>query len=148
VVKNTLLVLVALGFAITVHAQQTMTVGELLSKGGKKLTKQEVTSIYASGVKISGLSPSGARKFELTYFKDGTLSGQSTDTYGQDGRGLIGTWSINDEGKLCAQIRNAATGRDATPNPPCGFRFKSNDMLYSVRSEEPDALAQPLTIIK
>ena len=132
-------VVVALGITFAVHAQQPTTVGELLSKGGKKLTKDEVTSIYAAGVTVSGtVASTGRRKFETTYHKDGTLSGASTDQSGQAGYGLTGMWSINNDGQLCTKVRHAWTGRDVTPKPPCSFQFILDDSYYASRSEEPD----------
>lgn len=131
----------------TVYAQESVTVGELLSKGAKKLTREEVVNIYAAGPTISGVAPSGNRKFELTYSKDGKLSGHSTDMYGQRGSGLFGTWVVNDAGQFCTQIRNSF-GRDSTPNPPCGFRYKLGDAIYSAGSEDPQTAARLLSFSK
>jgi len=145
--KDTLLALIFFCIGFSAYAQQPITVGELLSKGATKLTKEDIASIYAGGVTISGISPGGSRKIYVTYLKDGTLSGRSTDLDDLRGYGLMGTWSINNEAQLCTQVRNTY-GRDVTPNPPCSFRFKLGDMLYSAQSEEPDTPARPLTIRK
>lgn len=129
------------------YAQDARTVGELLSKGGKKLTRAEITSLYDASPTVSGVSPAGNRKFELTYSRDGTLSGRSTDLEGQRGYGLFGTWTVNDAAQVCSQLKNAF-GRDATPSPPCGFRYKLGDAIYSAGSEDPDAALRPLLISK
>jgi hypothetical protein len=135
------------GFAAYVHAQQSATVGEMISKGAKKWSKDDVAAFYSSEREIEGTNPSGTRRFYLTYRKDGTLSGRSTDSDGNNGYGLVGTWSINDQGQFCTKVTNTY-GRDVTPNPPCGFRFSLGNTIYSASSEEANAPVRVLTIIK
>ncbi len=130
--------LIAIGLSALVHAQQVTTVGDIVSKGGMKLSKEEVAAFYSSDREIEGISPSGTRKFYLTYRKDGTLSGRSTDTEGNRGYGLIGTWSINEKGQFCNNITTGSGSRDVTPNPPCSFRYSLGSVIYSATAEEPN----------
>jgi hypothetical protein len=146
-VNKILLVIVATGFSASVHAQQAVTVGEIVSKGAKKWSREDVAAFFSSDREIEGTNPSGTRKFYLAYRKDGTLSGRSTDLDGNRGSGLMGTWSINDQGQFCTQITNSY-GRDATPNPPCGFRFSVGNSVYSARSDDHDSPVRLLNIIK
>jgi hypothetical protein len=141
--------IVAAAFASLAHAQDASTLGELLAKGGKRLTKDEVTKLYGDEISVSGIvGATGRRRAENTYKKDGTMFGRSTDLGGQNGYGLTGTWTINNPGELCTQLRSAQSGADVTPNPPCSFVYRLNDTHYSGRSDDPNSAVYPRTIKK
>ena len=114
--------------------------GELLSKGGRKLTKAEMTALYVAGATASEtISRNGRRMIEARYDKDGYISGRSTDEAGRDAYGLTGTWTINDAGQLCVRMQTAGIGRDVTPDPACTFQFVLGELHFSSRSVDPGA---------
>src|SRR5476651_1030135 len=116
---------ILLSIALVVHAQEIATVRALIEKGGKKLTKEQLTTLFANGATVTGIvAQNPRRKFYNTFNKDGSLAGRSTDIMGQNSYGLLGTWSINDEGQFCTpRVSVASSGNDATPKPPCTFYF-------------------------
>jgi hypothetical protein len=124
-----------------VYPDDAMTVGALVEKGGNKLTREQLDTIFAGGITISGvIAQNPRRKSENTFSKDGTFSGSSSEVSGQNGYGLFGTWSISTEGQFCIRNVKTSAGRDASPQPPCTFYFQLGNTYYSATSDDPKAL--------
>jgi hypothetical protein len=109
---SALIALSLLTFSLVAFAQQPATVGDLLDKGGKKLTKDELAKLV-TGATISGIAPSSPNwKSQHTYKDDGSLSGHAFRFSGGMGTvGVWGKWSINEKGQFCIDIRNTAQQR-------------------------------------
>lgn len=123
-------------FSVAAFAQQPATVGDLLDRGGKKLTKDELTTVL-TGATVKGTVPSNpGRQSEMTYNKDGTATGRSSGGSGVGSAyGLFGTWLINDQGQLCNRLRNMWEDR----SPPCMFYFMLGDTYYATTSDDKSA---------
>lgn len=99
------------------------TLGELLDAGGKPLTKADVTAAV-SGRTISGALRAGG-EFRNDYRADGSVAGAGTTSEGRP-YSLSGKWSVDDSGKLCADLR---TARGNTTSA-CFFLFKNGDEYF------------------
>ena len=141
-IKAIVAMAVLLIFALPGYAQESITVGEILAKGGKKLTKEEVVAKYSVTVYSEGvLAVNPNRKSELTHIPDGSFKGVTSDLRGSNAYRIEGKYSINELGQLCvAQVRNSL-GQDVTPNSRCTFLFVHGDAQYSATSDSPDATA-------
>jgi len=101
---------VGLALTLPAWAQPTPTdpvsIGDLLARGGKRLTKDELVTLLA-GATLSGklLNRPGVT-FESDMKSDGTVSGSARS--GRDLVGLMGTWSVNDQGIVCTDVRNSS----------------------------------------
>lgn len=112
----------------TTGAQAQSTLGELLDKGFKKMTKGEfVTAV--SGAKISAVRADGV-ELEYGFNADGSIAGKwySTRAMGDNlGQGTFsGTWSVDDDGKVCTITMSRGGQTNA-----CGFWFRNGDEYYS-----------------
>ena len=128
--------------AMSAHAQESMKVSDILAKGGKKLTKEEVGAKFAVVITEAGvLAVNPNRKAVNTFNPDGTFAGRTSDLNGNDSYAILGKWSINELGQTCvSQVRNTF-GQDATPSSPCSFHFVLGDTHYRTTSDSPDSLA-------
>lgn len=81
--------------------QRPATVGELLEKGGKKLTKEEVTRLV-TGATVSGMSMTNYPNFrtEYTYKSDSSMNGGSSRVAGSEFISVKGGWSVTEDGQL------------------------------------------------
>jgi hypothetical protein len=105
------------------------TLGELLDAGGKKLSKEEVRTVL-SGARVTGPSTTGAAT-EYTYKADGSFSG-NLKTSADWATGVVGTWSVDESGKLCARwtLTKNSKGFDG-----CFFYFANRDQYYLSESD-------------
>ena len=94
-----MLVLMLLAVSSVGFAQSN--VGELMQQGGKKLSTEELKLLHAGGVTYKGALASGS-PFRQEHKPDGSVSGSLQTLRGTSG--LVGTWSINAEGRLCAVV--------------------------------------------
>ena len=92
-------------FAVVASAEDPQTVKDLLGKGGKQLSKDELVSLV-SGATMSGTQINFPdRKFELEYKSNGEVRG--TGRSGSEPvRSLTGKWSVNEEAGLCVELWN------------------------------------------
>lgn len=126
---------VAAGCATT--STPGVTVGDLTSKGGKKLTSSEIKSLM-TGATFGGAASGSGTPFKMTNRPDGTFTG-STST----GFNFQGTWSVNDKDQYCSVISTA----DARPGgPPCVYLYSADGKYYMVEAETPSAPARERTI--
>jgi hypothetical protein len=116
-----LAVVVAAFLPIVAIAQQPVKVGDLLDKGGKKLTKEDLATLVP-GAMFKGTAPSSPTwNAEQIYKNDGSLSGTAYRKIGAGTTGLSGKWSLSDQGQLCTDVTNGF-----------GQRFQRCDFFYSL----------------
>ena len=103
------------------------TIGELMGKGGVKLSPKELAGII-SGATVTQVVPSDKEWTSHRTFKDdGTLSGYNTGgTRGTETGGVIGKWSVNDKG-LCLETVRV---RNFSSNKFCNFYWQLGDPYY------------------
>ena len=126
-----------LTLSLVAFAQQAATVGELLDKGGKKLTKDELAKLV-TGATIAGLAQSDPNyRSENTYKDDGSMSGHAFRVSGGTyTTGVFGTWSLNDQGQLCVVFKtNWGWGSQV-----CNFYFSLGTAYYVAPTD--DRMAQ------
>jgi hypothetical protein len=111
----------------TAYGQQISTVGDVVDKGGKKLTKDEVQKL-ASGAIVSGFQ---GGNFPNTRFRNqlspnGSVSGDAWhgDVWFTK---ISGTWSVNDAGQYCNDLKND----QGIKIVGCFFYYSLGDRLYS-----------------
>lgn len=119
--------IIVLGLVSTTAFAQT-TLGDLLDAGGKKLSKEGLQAAL-SGARVSGKTATGAATVESDFKADGTYSGTATSTQGASG--YVGTWSVDDSGKLCVEFTRTRGGRDKQ----CGYYFAIADRYYVSESD-------------
>ena len=125
----------ALNIGGTAFAQTTVTVGEILDKGGKKLSKDEVTELL-TGATMKGIQTARPQnKFELSLKPDGSVSGSAIDWATQTNYvSVSGQWSINENGQYCTDLRNSFGSKPAgTGN--CNYVFAVDGSHYIAISE-------------
>jgi len=120
------------GLASTAALAQD-TLGDLLNSGGRKLSKEEVKATLG-GSNFSGPT-SGGGQFAADYKADGSLSGITGNPKGSSGP-LIGTWTVDDSGKLCASY--SVGGRRAAD---CAYVFKGGIDYYVCSSDSDKSAA-------
>jgi hypothetical protein len=136
---STLIAPLLLTFSLHTFAQQAATVGELLDKGGKKLTKDEVAKLIP-GATIGGIIPRFPNmKSDHTYKDDGSVSGNVVRVTGggpSTATGVFGKWSVNEQGQICTDLRDTRGGSFQN----CNFYFRLGDAYYVATTD--DKMAQ------
>ena len=102
---------------------------ELQDAGAKKVERAELMLLLADA-SLSGTSFAGS-EVQLNYRADGTFSGNAYRTLGGT-TGLFGTWTVDETGKLCADITIAASNRKDTQ---CVFIFKVGEQYFAATSD-------------
>ena len=124
-----ILFLMLLAMSSATFAQSS--VGELTQQGGKKLSKEELQQLHAGGVTYKGALQSGGT-FSEQHKTDGSVSGNAQTARGSSG--LVGTWNINDEGRLCTVVTVLASGNKLDS---CRFVWKQGDKYFSSDGDAP-----------
>jgi len=115
------------------YAQQSTTVGEILDKGGKKLSKEQTQALYA-GATVSGTQAGRPETtFQNKYMPDGTVVGDAWRNGVFSGK-VSGTWSMNESGQFCNQL-NGGTVKG------CFYVFNLNNRFYAAFT---DARSDPV----
>ena len=115
------------------HAQEPITVTELLAKGGTRLSGEELTRLV-SGATMSGTQVNRPETtFENVLKADGTLSGFAR--FPGETVGVSGTWSVDGQGRLCSDLRNTRGAKFGS----CTFYFQLDGNYFSAPSEDRDA---------
>jgi hypothetical protein len=88
------------------YAQQKMTFGDLLDRGGRKLASEEVKALIA-GATITGVQGGNFPDvtFETVYGADGVVTGKAWRS-GMLFTKVKGKWSIDQSGRLCSDLLN------------------------------------------
>jgi hypothetical protein len=116
--------------------QQPATVGEILDKGGQKLTKEEAIKLV-TGATISGISMNYPdTKTEYTYKSDGSMSGGASRISARGFTSVNGRWSVNDDGQLCTDRTTSSRRSDVY----CDHYFSLGGKYYASRSTDKGAL--------
>ena len=111
-------------------AQQPASVGDLLEKGGRKLTKEELATLLTGAVLHRTQSGTGVG-FEMTHNADGSVKGKLTLTNGQE-VGVAGKWSVTDKGQYCRDCVTTSGSRIKG----CTFIFALDNTYYESSSDE------------
>lgn len=108
--KRAVLMSLVVGWCILVNiptafAQQPLTVGDLLSKGATRLTKDQIQKLY-TGATVSGAQAGHPENtFQNTHMPDGSVTGIAWRNGVRSGT-TSGTWSMNDSGQFCYNLQN------------------------------------------
>ena len=120
------------------HAQQTL--GEVIDKGGQKLSKDELAGLLPGTKHTSQLGAQGTRAW--AHNVDGKLSatslGGSANTRGGPLRGE-GTWNVIDPGKYCFNIE-----WPRSTEKRCMFVYKLGDAYFGVGDDADKSISQML----
>jgi hypothetical protein len=107
------------------------TVGELLDKGGKKLTGADYAAMTPLRTKY--VWPQGGGEGDLVYLADGTLSGSEYQYSSRSESPATGTWTADDEGKWCMKkhmtLWNSRTDR-------CWYTYQLGSEFYGSASDD------------
>lgn len=124
-------VLVAWFAGSVAYAQQSTTVGGILDKGGKKLTKVEVTQLV-SGATVEGVQGGNFpdTTFKNVFAADGTVRGDAWFKGAWFSK-INGKWSVNDAGQVCTELRNDKGENIAG----CQAYYVVGDSYYAARSD-------------
>jgi hypothetical protein len=114
-------------------AAQQMTVADVLGKGGKVLTKDEVM-VLLKDTYVSGTTDTGA-KFEIFVTADGGVKGDSMLTSGTK-VALEGKWSVNGSGKFITNMMNSRGARWTGQS----IFLKADDMFYTADNDAPSSV--------
>ena len=125
-------------FAMAGVALAQATLGELLDAGARKLAgdgfRTEIVDAAVSGPSRSGGS------VEFVYRGDGRFSGRVAPADGR-GAGVVGTWAIDANGRVCVDFALVATDRTSSS---CGYFFKLGETFFASESDS-DRSAAVLT---
>jgi hypothetical protein len=127
------LMLVGASMAI---AQEPANLGEILDKGAKRLEAGMLKALV-TGAKVEGKSFKGRTEIEFTYQADGKVTGRVWYTHPDVSPAVNGTWSINDQGRLCVDLMGG-WGQFKGCNP----WYSVNNVYYSAESDDRSAFAR------
>ncbi len=100
--------------------------GELLDMGGKKLSKEELTSTL-SGANVSGETREGS-SFQSDYKADGSYAGSFVSPQNKRNGTTYGKWTVADNGNVC--LDGTIRLYEVQPQKSCVFYFKTGDQYY------------------
>jgi hypothetical protein len=107
-----------------------MTVGDMLSQGGKQLTAAEIKPLL-SGVNLEGRAvDDSSKRFQVAYNPDGTFKGTMLSGQGT----FDGTWEVTANDQLCTALR---TGSRSTS--PCAYVYSLDGRYFISESNAPTA---------
>ena len=116
------LALSAILFAATAQAQSTL--GEVLDKGGKMLTKDELQALIPGSL-WQGTSPSGIT-YKIDMRTDQTLNGTGTNARGSGP--VTGTWNITDRNQICTKLTLVSLNQTSES---CSFIYQIENELFA-----------------
>lgn len=130
--KRLLTVLAGLSVCAAAHAQST--VGELLEKGGKRFTKEDMQAMLPYRIKWQWPNRQGEE--ELVLSVDGKITGSGYHFQSRSTSPAEGTWKLEDDGKLCAQ--KTFTTWNSSPSQ-CWYGFELGKDFFGAMKPDPDA---------
>jgi hypothetical protein len=125
-VLNFVFACLLVAFAGAAHAQYKLS--EILDKGGKRLSGEEVRALLV-GATVTGALSNGAQ-FESHYTADGKVAGTVASMQGMSS--TVGTWIVGEKGDLCADVTVTRSGAQLKA---CSFYFKAGDEYFSSTSD-------------
>jgi len=105
-------------------AAQQETLGSILDKGAKKMSRAEVTAAMLRGMLGRTVGSDDLVLTNVSYESDGSMLGQH-QAVGQ----VRGDWSVDDDGRECHQWWGGG-------ELICSFWFKLGDSVYLAKSTE------------
>lgn len=134
-IRNLLIGITVVGALLgpAAYAQTPKTLGEVLNAGGKKLTKDEVRQLV-SGATMEGTQGGNFPNttFKNVYSANGTVRGDAWNKGAWFSR-INGTWSVNDAGQLCMELRNEQGGNIVG----CQTYYVVGSTYYASRGDTP-----------
>ena len=112
------------------YANAQSTLGELLDKGAKKMSREEWQAQLP--VTYGGLDFTERVNFKFEYKADGKFSGNATGTHGQGTSGSVGTWTMDETGKQCIDERLISWNMTWDE---CYFVYKLDAKYFSAQSD-------------
>jgi hypothetical protein len=116
-----------------------VTVGDLTSKGAKKLTSAELKPLL-SGATLKGAASNTGNPFEMVTGPDGTFKG--TVRTGQGPFAFDGTWRVNEKDQYCTDIKTSGARQTSS----CAYLYSVDGKHYMAEAEGPSAPALERTI--
>ncbi len=126
-----LMLLLATCWAAQASAQST--VGELLSQGGKAMTKADFMEWIPARVKMKWPNRQGEE--DLVLSADGTISGTGQHYSSRTESPAVGQWRLEDDGKLCTPKTFTAWNNSANN---CWYVFRLGDVFYAAQKTDVD----------
>lgn len=106
------------------------TLGEILDKGGKKLSRDEYVALLPAT--MSGPWEDGAGEWSVVYKPDGTFSGTARHYASGSTSPSYGTWEMDEKGRLCSNENLPAWNKTFKG---CSYRYLLSGDLYVVPSD-------------
>lgn len=123
--------LLAAAFALVATAAGAQSnLGELLDKGGQKLSKADYAQLAPFRVKYVWFQ--GGGEGDILFNADGTLIGSEYHYSSRSETPATGTWTVDDTGKWCVKKTLSAWNRNTDV---CWYGFKSGDQYYGTLEE-------------
>jgi hypothetical protein len=113
------------------YAQQKMTLGDLLDRGGRKLAAEEVKALFA-GTTVTGVQGGNFPDvtFENVFAADGSVTGNAWKS-GTWFSKIKGKWSIDRSGQLCTDLLNDRQEKIGT----CQAYYALGSDYYTARGD-------------
>ena len=126
---TTLMATMALSLAANSNAQST--VGELLEKGGKQLSKGDLLDMMP--MRYQGKWPNNQGEEELFFSEDGKISGTGSHYASRTDSPASGQWKVEDDGKFCTP--KTWTAWNSSTNL-CWYIYKLDDTLFGTQKTD------------
>lgn len=127
-----LLTALALNLASTAHAQST--VGELLEKGGKQLSKADMLEMMP--MRYQGKWPNNQGEEELFFSEDGKITGTGYHYGSRSSSPANGQWAVEDDGKFCTPKTFVAWNSSTNL---CWYIYQSGDAYFGSPKTDPSS---------
>jgi hypothetical protein len=124
-------------------AQEFRNLSALLDRGAQRVGGAELQALVL-GATMSGLilRENSRVEFEIAYAGDGTLNGRLYGLSPHTSPAVQGTWTVDDEGRLCTNIVTMASGHQKT----CIPFYKLENTYYAASSDAASAVVRPRKI--
>jgi len=123
---------IVMSVVMSTSALAQSTLGELLDAGGKRMAAADVASAL-SGASVDGPTKPGGM-LRADFKADGSFSGTVQGPSGGKPTGIVGTWAVDANGKLCTEFTLTATATGMRKDSSCGYYFKNGDQYYVTES--------------
>lgn len=127
-----LLTALALNVASTANAQST--VGELLEKGGKQLSKADLMDMMP--MRYQGKWPNNQGEEELFFTQDGNISGTGYHYRSRSSSPATGQWALEEDGKFCTPKTFSAWNSSTNL---CWYLYQSGDAYFGAPKTDADS---------